>query len=162
CAAGGGSDGRTRPGSVRAAARRLAPESAGRLRREPPRAGPARGAGPGGGRGGGATHRRRVRWLDRGALSRRAGARGYGRFGGELGEGSFYRGNKLCGLEVGLHLRRRPHLTDPPPARHRGTLQSVACGVANGEVEVVPHCAEGDPVRPAAPDPEKDLLRDLF
>jgi len=86
----------------------------------------------------------------------------FGSFGRELGEGSFHGGNEVCCLQVGLDLRRCLHLTDAPPARHGGTLQPVACGVADGEVEVVPNCAGGDPVRPAAPDPEKDVLRDLL
>src|SRR5438067_412444 len=77
--AGGGGAGRSRPGGVRATARRLASEFAGRLRGEPRRAGPARGAGPGGRRGGSAPHGSRVRWLDRGAVPRRAGARGHDR-----------------------------------------------------------------------------------
>src|SRR5881398_2380344 len=51
-AASGGGNGGRRPRGVRAPARRLAPEFAGRLRGEPPRAGPPGGAGPRGGRGG--------------------------------------------------------------------------------------------------------------
>ncbi len=83
----------------------------------------------------------------------------YGSFGGELGEGSFHGGNQLRRLQVGLDLDRCCQLTDPPspPAGHGGTLQAVAGGVAHGEVEVVSHRAGGDPVRPAAPDPEKDI-----
>ncbi len=49
-------------------ARLLAHESTGPLRGEPSRARQARGPGPGSRRGWGATHGRRVRWIDRGAL----------------------------------------------------------------------------------------------
>jgi len=49
-----------------------------------------------------------------------------------------------------------------PPAGHGGALQSVACGVADRAVDVVPDGAGGDPIRPAAPDPEKHVLHDLL
>src|SRR2546425_10040430 len=70
-AAGGGGDGRSRSRDVRATARRLAPEPAGRLRGEPPRAGPARGTGSGGGGGGGGAPRGRGGGGGRGGVGRR-------------------------------------------------------------------------------------------
>jgi len=85
-----------------------------------------------------------------------------GPFGGKLGEGSFDRSNEVCRLQGGLDLDRRLPLTEAPATRHGGALRTVACGVANGEVQVVPHCAGRDPMRPATPDPEKDLLYDFL
>src|SRR5256886_647440 len=85
-----------------------------------------------------------------------------GSFGWKLGERSLDRGDKLRRLQLRLDFRRSRNLTDPPATRHGRTLQSVACGVADGEVEVVPHGAGRDPVRPAGPDPEKHVLHELF
>src|SRR2546429_9570758 len=71
-AASGGGHGRWEPRGLRAAARRLASESAGRLRGEPSRTGPARRRGPGGGRGGGGAPPRRGVGADPVAVARGA------------------------------------------------------------------------------------------
>jgi len=85
-----------------------------------------------------------------------------GPFCGQLGERSLDCRDQVGRLQVGLDLGRRLALTDSPAARDSSALQAVACGVANGEIQVVPHCAGRDPVRPATPDPEKDLLYDFL
>jgi len=85
-----------------------------------------------------------------------------GALGGQLGESALDCGDQVGRLQIGLDLGRRLALADSPAARDSGALQAVACGVANGEVQVVPHCARRDPVLPTAPDPEKDLLHDFF
>ncbi len=77
-----------------------------------------------------------------------------GSFGGKLVEGSLDRGDELGGLQLGLdrrRRRRRPQADMRPTAGHCGALQPVACGVADRAVDVVPHGAGGDPIRPAAP-----------
>ncbi len=78
----------------------------------------------------------------------------------EVGERALHCRGELRRFQVGLDLRYRHELSgpDPPPARHGGTLEPVECGVAHGEIEVVPHGASGHPVGPAPPDPEEHFL----